>query len=89
VIFIAALVVIIVYIILQIYEKCPETMPATRAEHEQSEVLKGLMTIMHHSSRLHEEYLNIGGHSLLCKVLTSSRSVPGVQTLKVKKYEIP
>lgn len=67
----------------QIFEKCPEMMAATEAEAIQAEVLKVLMTIMHHSSRLHQEYLSIGGHALLCKVLTSSRSVPGQLTLKV------
>lgn len=58
-------------------------MDTAEAEQIQAEVLKVLMSVMHHSSQLHEEYLNIGGHALLCKVLTSSRSVPGQLTLKV------
>ena len=69
--------------ITQVYERCPVTMDTKEAEKIQSEVLKVLMCVMHHSSQLQEEYLNIGGHALLCKVLTSSRSVPGPLTLKV------
>ncbi|XP_053374768.1 lysosomal-trafficking regulator-like isoform X2 [Mercenaria mercenaria] len=73
----------ILFLVAKVYERCPESMPTEEAEKIQSEVLKILMSVMHHSSQLQEEYLNIGGHALLCKVLTSSRSVPGQLTLKV------
>ncbi|KAL4238058.1 hypothetical protein ACF0H5_002769 [Mactra antiquata] len=73
----------ILFLVAKVYERCPESMDTLEAERIQSEVLKVLMSVMHHSSQLHEEYLNIGGHALLCKVLTSSRSVPGQLTLKV------
>ncbi|WAR10400.1 LYST-like protein [Mya arenaria] len=73
----------ILFLVAKVFERCPESMPFDEAQQVQSLALKVLLTTVHHSSRLQGRYTSIGGHELLVKILTSSRSVPGVQTLKV------
>ena len=72
------------FVILQIYENCHDEMNIDKAECLQSRALQVLFAVVHHSSRLQQEYINIGGHSLLAKVLTSCRSTVGYRILKVQ-----
>ena len=72
-----------VNILLQIYENCHDEMCVATAEGLQSRALQVLFAIIHHSARLEQEYISIGGHVLLCKVLTSCRSTVGYSILKV------
>ena len=70
-------------IFFQIYENCHDEMNVETAEGLQSRALQVLFAVIHHSSRLQREYISIGGHVLLCKVLTSCRSTVGYSILKV------
>ena len=79
----------LIWYFLQIYENCHDEMNVDTAESLQSRALQVLFAIVHHSSRLEQEYINIGGHSLLAKVLTSCRSTVGYSILKVRSYKCP
>ena len=56
----------------------------SEAEGLQARALQVLFAVIHHSVRLEQEYISIGGHVLLSKVLTSCRSTVGYSILKVR-----
>ena len=75
-----------IFLFEQVYERCPEDTVNVESEKVQSEALRLLFAVIHHSSSLEQEYINIGGHALLGKVLTSCRSVVGKHVLKASYF---